>query len=157
MFFCFIWCFPFFLVSFSSVSDGNIQKSCFNAETNDFDQRTACRSLVCWSKYTTSIKQKCTPRNNVCPQTRHVFLDDIMTQSELTISIAPSRVLIGGFRFFLPPASKNKKFQWFCFLAKSNGIKSSGQIFMRYIPFGLVWNGQHPSKLKEVNKCHQFL
>ena len=29
------------------------EKTCFNAETNDFDQRTACRAPVCWSKYTT--------------------------------------------------------------------------------------------------------
>ena len=29
------------------------QISCFNTETNDFNQRTACRATVRWSKYTT--------------------------------------------------------------------------------------------------------
>ena len=27
--------------------------NCFHAETNDFDQQTACRAPVCWLKYTT--------------------------------------------------------------------------------------------------------
>ena len=30
------------------------EKTCFNAETNDFDQRMACEAPVCWSIYTTS-------------------------------------------------------------------------------------------------------
>ena len=29
------------------------ERSCFNTETNDFDQPMACRAPVCWSKYTT--------------------------------------------------------------------------------------------------------
>jgi hypothetical protein len=26
-----------------------------NGKISDFDQRTACRALICWSKYTTAI------------------------------------------------------------------------------------------------------
>ena len=32
---------------------GKDEKICFNAETNDFDQRMAYRAPACWSKYTT--------------------------------------------------------------------------------------------------------
>ena len=32
-----------------------IQITCFNPETNDFDQRPACEASVCWSKYTTGV------------------------------------------------------------------------------------------------------
>ena len=31
------------------------KKTCFNAERNYSYQQTACRALVCWSKYTTHI------------------------------------------------------------------------------------------------------
>ena len=31
------------------------ERSCFNTETNDFDQPIACRAPVCWSKYTTPL------------------------------------------------------------------------------------------------------
>ena len=31
-------------------------KACFNAETNDFDQRMTCGAPVCWSKYTSAMK-----------------------------------------------------------------------------------------------------
>ena len=30
------------------------EKTSFHAETNDFDQRTACRAPFCWLKYTTT-------------------------------------------------------------------------------------------------------
>ena len=29
------------------------RKTCENTEKDDFDQQTACRAPVCWSKYTT--------------------------------------------------------------------------------------------------------
>ena len=39
---------------FFYVSDGKIQKTCLNAKTNDYDQRTECGAPVCQSKYTTT-------------------------------------------------------------------------------------------------------
>ena len=49
---------PFFFhyfSSFFSVSDGK-KLTCFNSETNDLDQQTACRAPVWWSKYTTLVE-----------------------------------------------------------------------------------------------------
>ena len=37
-----------------SISDGKKQNTCFNTETNGFNQRTACGAPVRWSKYTTN-------------------------------------------------------------------------------------------------------
>ena len=31
------------------------EETCFNAETNNFDQQTACGAPVWWSKYTTLV------------------------------------------------------------------------------------------------------
>ena len=44
--------FPFFFLSFS-VSDGKDEKTCFYAETNDFNQQAACGAPVRWLTYTT--------------------------------------------------------------------------------------------------------
>ena len=41
------------LLSLFSISMEKDEKTCFNADTNDFDQRMARRAPVCWSKYTT--------------------------------------------------------------------------------------------------------
>ena len=47
----FLLFFPFVtFVTFVMEKDG---KTCFNAETNDFDQRMACEAPICWLKYTT--------------------------------------------------------------------------------------------------------
>ena len=32
------------------------EKTCFNAETNDFDKQTACGAPICWLKYTTVVR-----------------------------------------------------------------------------------------------------
>ena len=44
----------FFLFPFVMQKDG---KTCFNAETNDFNQQMACGAPVLWSKYTTQSIQ----------------------------------------------------------------------------------------------------
>ena len=43
------------------------------------------------------------PGNNACPLDGRAFIRDIMIQSELTTSIAPSKLLIGGCRSLLAP------------------------------------------------------
>ena len=43
-------CLSYFFVSWVTEKD---EKTCFNAETNNFNQRTACRAPIWWSKYTT--------------------------------------------------------------------------------------------------------
>ena len=49
--FCVIFMF-FFL--FLPLMTEKYEKTSFQAETNDFDQRTVCRAPFCWSKYTTT-------------------------------------------------------------------------------------------------------
>ena len=49
---------PFFFLTFFSISDGKRWKSCFNAETNDFNQWKACGAPVFWSKYTAVLTCK---------------------------------------------------------------------------------------------------
>ena len=48
----FFWRFPIYFLSFFSVCVGKRWKTCFNAETNDFDQQMVCGAPVRWSKYT---------------------------------------------------------------------------------------------------------
>ena len=47
---CYFCIFFSFFVLFLLVMDKD-KKTYFNAESNDFDQQTACGALVCWSKY----------------------------------------------------------------------------------------------------------
>ena len=42
-----------YFLSFFLLVTEKFEKTCFHAETNDFDQRTERRVPVCWSKYTT--------------------------------------------------------------------------------------------------------
>ena len=49
--------FPVFFLSFFLFVMEKDGKTCFNTETNYFDQRKACGAPVCWSKYTTGISQ----------------------------------------------------------------------------------------------------
>ena len=51
---CFLGFLFFFLFPFVMQKDG---KTCFNAETNDFNQQMACGAPVLWSKYTTQSIQ----------------------------------------------------------------------------------------------------
>ena len=55
-FFMLILHFLFFFLSFFLLVTEKDKKTCFNAETNDFHQRTVWWTLVCWSKYTTYAK-----------------------------------------------------------------------------------------------------
>ena len=48
--------FPFFFVSFLLVTEKD-KKTCFYAETNDFNQQMVCRTPVYWLKYTTQVVQ----------------------------------------------------------------------------------------------------
>ena len=53
-----------------------------------------------------SIAQMCTWEDTHARLFSCAILDDVMSHSEFTTSIAPSRVLLGGFRSLLTPALK---------------------------------------------------
>ena len=54
MFFSYLLHFPFF---FLLVMEKDLKKLVYNAESNDFDQQTACKAPVRWSKYKTHSKK----------------------------------------------------------------------------------------------------
>ena len=51
---CYFYVFLSFFFLFLPLMTEKDEKTSFQAETNDFDQRAACRAPFCWSKYTTT-------------------------------------------------------------------------------------------------------
>ena len=68
----------FFLSFFPFVTEKD-EKTCFDTETNDFDQQTACGVRICWLKYAT-------PSLFIF----NIYLDTGLSQSCITFSIPDS-------------------------------------------------------------------
>ena len=58
MIFCVIFALSFLFSFFFLLATEKDEKTCFPAETNDFDQQTVCGASIRWSKYKTCESKK---------------------------------------------------------------------------------------------------
>ena len=82
MFFLCYFCAFLSIFFLFSVSEGKKWKTCFNKETNDFDQQTDSRAPICWLKYTTP-----TPKTNGPKPTSGGFWCKIFVALFIVVSI----------------------------------------------------------------------
>ena len=83
-------------ISFSSSIDGKLH---FKAETNDFDQQTACRAPLCWLKYTTPNYSGQQPLKLVFTSLLifcHIHILETISPLCIIFSCRPSKVVFAG-------------------------------------------------------------